>query len=258
MKKGTLTVVGTGIKFLGHVTQETLGWIQQADKLLYAVADPLTAQWLVKQNASAESLPNYFENQPRLVTYDAWADTILNYVRQGLQVCVVFYGHPGVYAYTPHKVMIEAQKEGIACLMLPGISAEDCLFADLGVDPCQNGYQCFEATDFVIRNRLIDPSMALVLWQVGVIGNAGPEIERAGEPGICILQEALERIYGATHKAILYEAAQCAITSPKIQILTIATLNQAEMTPISTLYIPSLRKAELNRMVLSRLGMAAS
>ena len=34
--------------------------------------------------------------------------------------------------------------------MLPGISAEDCLLADLGVDSAHNGLQSLEATDLLI------------------------------------------------------------------------------------------------------------
>jgi hypothetical protein len=37
--------------------------------------------------------------------------------------------------------------------MLPGISAEDCLFADLGIDPGIYGCQSYEATDFLANGR---------------------------------------------------------------------------------------------------------
>jgi len=37
--------------------------------------------------------------------------------------------------------------------MLPGISTEDCLYADLGVDPGLIGSQNFEATDFIVSGR---------------------------------------------------------------------------------------------------------
>jgi hypothetical protein len=32
-------------------------WIKQADKLLFAVADPVTAKWLQTLNPTAEALP---------------------------------------------------------------------------------------------------------------------------------------------------------------------------------------------------------
>ena len=48
--------------------------------------------------------------------------------------------------------------------MLPGISSEDCLFADLGVDPGVSGCQSYEATDFLMNAPIIDSSTQLILW----------------------------------------------------------------------------------------------
>jgi len=38
--------------------------------------------------------------------------------------------------------------------MLPAISSEDCLYADLGVDPATTGNASYDATDFLLRNPL--------------------------------------------------------------------------------------------------------
>ena len=54
--------------------------------------------------------------------------------------------------------------------MIAGISAEDCLFADLGFDPASTGCLTFEATDFLIHNRRVDPTCLVILWQIGVVG----------------------------------------------------------------------------------------
>ena len=61
--------------------------------------------------------------------------------------------------------------------MLPGISAEDCLFADLGVDPAEAGCQSYEATRFLERRPAIEPRAALILWQIGVVGSANHSAE---------------------------------------------------------------------------------
>ena len=63
-------------------------------------------------------------------------ERILSYVRRGLNVCVVFYGHPGVHP--GHESIRRARMEGFSASKLPGISAEDCLFAELGIDPSKN------------------------------------------------------------------------------------------------------------------------
>ena len=55
--------------------------------------------------------------------------------------------------------------------MDPGISAEDCLYADLGLDPGTVGCTHFEASQLLFYRRLIDTSAWLVLWQVDVVGD---------------------------------------------------------------------------------------
>ncbi|MFK9297939.1 hypothetical protein ACJEJR_24330, partial [Escherichia coli] len=55
--------------------------------------------------------------------------------------------------------------------MEPGISAEDCLYADLGIDPGIVGCQHFEATQFMLYRRVIDTAGYLILWQVGAAGD---------------------------------------------------------------------------------------
>jgi hypothetical protein len=57
---------------------------------------------------------------------------------------------------------------GVSARMLPGVSAEDNLIADLGVDPA--GLQSYEATGFLVYKYRFDTSAGLVLWQVGVLG----------------------------------------------------------------------------------------
>jgi Tetrapyrrole (Corrin/Porphyrin) Methylases len=75
---------------------------------------------------------------------------IIKYVKRDLRVCAVFYGHPGVFCTPSHESIRIARKLGYRATMLPAISAEDCLFADLGVDPGKHGCQSFEATDFLV------------------------------------------------------------------------------------------------------------
>ena len=63
------------------------------------------------------------------------AEAILEPVRAGKRVCAAFYGHPGVFVLPSHDAISRARAEGFEATMLPGVSAEDCLVADLGVDP---------------------------------------------------------------------------------------------------------------------------
>lgn len=207
METGSLTVVGTGIQLVGHLTLAAKAWIEQADLVLFAVADPVTAKWLHTLNATAQALPYNTDNTRRRETYCEMVETILAPVRQGLNVCAVFYGHSGVFADPAHEAIGQARREGFRAQMLPGISAEDCLFADLGLDPGKNGCQSFEATDFLIRRRQFDPTSALILWQIAFTGNLGFYKEIDHLHGTTVLTEVLETHYGSDHEVIVYEAS---------------------------------------------------
>ena len=52
-KAGSLTIVGTGIKVVAHTTIEAKAHMEQAEKLLFLVADPATSYWLSTLNATA-------------------------------------------------------------------------------------------------------------------------------------------------------------------------------------------------------------
>lgn len=257
MKTGSLTVVGTGIQLVGHLTLAAKASIEQADKVLFAVADPVTAKWLQTLNPTAEALPYNTNNQRRRETYREMVDRILAEVRQGLNVCAVFYGHPGVFAYPTHEAIKQARYEGFRAQMLPGISAEDCLFADLGIDPGRNGCQSFEATDFLIRRRKFDPTSALILWQIAMTGNLGFEREKSQMRGLKVLSEVLEMHYSSDHEVIVYEAAvYYPVCEPVIQHILLSKLAEVGITSVSTLYVPPQAPAPIDSEMMSRLGMS--
>jgi uncharacterized protein YabN with tetrapyrrole methylase and pyrophosphatase domain len=247
MKRGSLTVVGTGHK-IAQITPAATACIQGADKVFYAV-DPVAGAWLRKVNPTAESLDKcYAVGKDRLDTYEEMVERILEAVRRNLKVCVAFYGHPGVFAYSPHEAIRRAQAEGFSANMLPGISAEDCLWADLEIDPSL-GYRGFEATDFLVYTRRLDTSTALILWQIGLIAvDTYYEKHEVWNPeGLRVLTDVLEEAYSPTHKVIVYESAAFSICRPLVQHLPLARLPQARITTASTLYVPPLRANGLAR-----------
>src|SRR5437016_5801751 len=98
--RGSLTVVGTGYLMGAHLTAEARTSIERAEKVFYAVGDVPTESWIRTLNSTAESLRSlYGEGKDRLLTYEEMIERILSAVRQGLDVCAAFYGHPGVCAY---------------------------------------------------------------------------------------------------------------------------------------------------------------
>jgi hypothetical protein len=254
MASGSLTIVGTGIQ-LGQASLEARTSIAAADKVLYLVADALTIGWILKLNPAAESLHVFYRrHRPRLVSYEKMTERMLGFVRDGLNVCAAFYGHPGVFVYPAHEAIRRARKEGFRARMLPGISAPDCLFADLGLDPAQTGCQCFEASDFLICRRRFDTSSALILLQIGVIGEPGYK-RRCNRRGLRILAETLQQYYPPGHEIILYQAAQYPLCDPVVERVALAELPRAAVTVGTTLYVPPGRAARPQPAMLRRLRL---
>lgn len=163
-------------------------------------------------------------------------------MRRGVAVCAAFYGHPGVFVWPSHEAIARARQEGYPARMLPAISAEDCLFADLGLDPARFGCQSFEATDFVVSGRLFDPTALLVLWQVGGIGKTDSDFS-APEQALPGLVERLARHYPADHELILYCAASLPVCEPVITRVPMESLPATAFDPMATLVVPPLPRS---------------
>jgi uncharacterized protein YabN with tetrapyrrole methylase and pyrophosphatase domain len=257
MSRGSLIIVGTGIQAAGQITIEARTCIEQADKLLYLVTEPIAKQYLVGLNSTAESLEHFYEEgKDRFTTYMEMVDRILDEVRKGVSVCVAFYGHPGVFVLPSHEAIRRAREEGFYVRMLPGISAEDCLFADIGLDPALPGCQNFEATDFLIRKRRVDTGCSLILWQIGVIGIVSYQNVDYSAKHLDVLSEYLEKLYGPDHKVIIYEASLYPMFDPITQVVPICRIPEAKVSPLSTLYVPPTNAhAPPDKGMLERLGM---
>jgi len=237
-RKGSLVIVGTGIRAVRHVTAESRDEISRADKLFYLVADAVSEGWIKTLNPTAESLAScYVRGKSRMVAYRRMISQMLTSVRAGARVCAAFYGHPGVFVYPSHEAIRLARKEGYEAQMLPGISAEDCLFADLGIDPSRSGCQSFEATDFLIFRRKFDPSSSLLLWQAGIVGSMIYR-PRNVNSGLRALARYLAGYYGGQHEVVLYEASPLPLFHPVIRSTTINKLPTAGVSSAMTLFVP--------------------
>jgi uncharacterized protein YabN with tetrapyrrole methylase and pyrophosphatase domain len=257
MQLGSLTIVGIGYRIAGQITPEAESSIRDAQKLFYLTSNRSTAAWLHKLNPTAESLwTSYAAEKDRQKTYDEMVERIAGAVRQGLEVCAAFDGHPGVCAKPTHEAIRRVRAEGFQAAMLPGISAEDCLFADLGVDPA-GGCQSFEATDFVVRKREIDPSSALILWQIGLVGYMGHSDQRLwSREGLSALVDVLRQRYPPAHEVVVYEISQYPFGDPHIQRVPLARLAESDVSIWSLLFVPPKSVPKINRRMMARLGIA--
>ncbi|KAK5994758.1 hypothetical protein PT974_03141 [Cladobotryum mycophilum] len=243
MAQGSLTIVGSGIRSIAQFTLEAISYIEAADKVFYAVSDPSTEGFIVDKNKNAVDLFKYYDNNKiRANTYIQMAEVMLQAVRAGHNVVGVFYGHAGNFVTPSRRALTIARNEGHSARMLPAISAEDCLFADLLIDPSYPGSQTVEATDLVIRGRPLVTTSHVIIYQPGIVGQFSFSFGGIKNDKFQTLALRLQTEYGPNHPIVNYKAAISPLGQPTIQRYTIADLFKDEtkrtIDATSTFYIP--------------------
>ena len=253
---GSLVCVGLGMTLGSHLGPLARSHIKQADVVFAGLSDGIVELWLQRMHRDVRSLQVYYrEGKSRMQTYREMVEAILTEVRAGKRVCGVFYGHPGVFAWAPHKAIEVARGEGYAAHMEPGISAEDCLYADLGIDPGRVGCQHYEASQLLFYRRRIDPTAYLVLWQVGLVGDQSLARFSTGPAYRQLLIEVLSRDYPPEHEVIIYRAPTLPIQQARIERLPLGELPQAEVGMADTVVVPPARALSVDHEMRARLDV---
>lgn len=253
-QRGTLAVVGTGIQ-VGHWTIQARRWIESADKVVYCVGDSASEHLIRQLNPTAESLYTFYGNgKPRIDTYNQMVERTLECVRQGLKVCMAFYGHPGIFVYPSHEAIRRARLEGHRAFMLPAVSSIDCLFADLGIDPVV-GCQMVEATSLLIRKVRLDTGVYVIVWQGAAVGDLGFNFAGFDGRNVPVLRDILVSIYGPEFECTIYEAAQYPVCDPVIKKVRLDELANSHLTGISTICLAPRAHAPIDAEMVQRLGI---
>ncbi|MBE5314233.1 MAG: hypothetical protein H4O13_02405 [Xanthomonadales bacterium] len=243
--RGQLACVGLGMMLGAHLTPRSRGWLEAADVVFVAASEALVEQWVATLNPRIVSLQGlYAVGKPRQRTYREMAEAMLAEVRAGKRVVGAFYGHPGVFAQVPHAAIAQARAEGFEAVMDPGISAEDCLYADLGLDPGKVGCAHYEASQLLFYRRTLDTSAWLVLWQIGLAGDRTYAVRASTVEQRQQMVDRLLRDYPSDHPVTIYEAAVLPINRPRIETVPLGQLAQATLHMHSTLVVPPARPLE--------------
>lgn len=243
-----------------HITPLSRSYIEKADVVFSLMSDGIVELWVQEMHPDVRSLqPYYSEGTSRLISYKAMIEAMLTEVRAGKKVCGAFYGHPGVFAWVPHRAIELAREEGYAAHMEPGVSAEDCLYADLGIDPGKYGCAHYEASQFMFYQRRIDPSAYLILWQVGVAGDQSLARFSTGSAYRQVLVDILARDYPLDHEVIIYQAATLPIQRARVERVRLGELVDAKIDLQATLVLsPAVAQVrdEAVRALLTKLELA--
>lgn len=165
----------------------------------------------------------------------------------------MLYGHPTTFADPGLQAIIAAQKQSIETIILPGISVENCLYADLRIDPGQFGCLHVEATELLLYDKILDPTAHLCVWQVGMIGNrAAPQVNQRARH-LDLLGFKLQNYYPKNHTVYLYEASVYPTVEPQIHQFLLDEIESQSISTLSTLYIPPLPQRQINQEILNNL-----
>jgi hypothetical protein len=254
--RGSLIVVGTGIRIVGQLTIEAIAWMKSAEKLLFDVADEFAEDILQRLNPTgAESLKRFYEaGKPRLDTYKEMVNYTLAHVRAGKRTCLAVYGHPGVFTFPTNEAIRMAKAENYTARMIPGISAEDCLFADMRIDPGSHGCQSFEATYFLTHKLSIDPSSVLILWQIGVVGQRVYPPSGHDFAALPLLVERLSDHYPPDQLCELYWAPTLFGLEAEVHPIALSELAKSNIPPGATLCIRPTRPPARDEAMIRRLN----
>ena len=247
-----LIVVGSGIKSISHLTEETKRVIQNADKVVYLINEDNLKQWIQREAKKSESLDSiYFSSEKRIEAYQALTNHIIEEYKKVSILCVVFYGHPTVFADSALNAVRQIKKEGGEAIILPAVSAQDCLFSDLEIDPGDQGCFSIEATELVLFERSIDVHAHLILWQVANFGRT--DGKKANK--LSILKDYLSYYYQADYSICLYEAPSLPTSSPRIEWIQLCHMDQSVISSITTVYIPPIENKAISNKYLRLLNL---
>ena len=255
-QRGSIACVGLGMTLGSHLSPLARSHIEQADVVFAALSDGIVEMWLESIHPDVRSLqPYYGEGKSRMITYREWVQVMMAEVRSGRKVCAVFYGHPGVFAWSPHEVIKVARAEGFPAHMEPGISAEDCLYADLGIDPGRYGCQHYEAGQLLFYETCINPAAYLVLWQVGLVGDRSLKRFSTGPEYRQLLVDVLEQDYPLDHEVVIYRGATLPVQQPRIRRVALRDLPATGVTAEETVILPPASTLRPNQVVRAQLAL---
>ncbi|OGV37762.1 MAG: methylase [Legionellales bacterium RIFCSPHIGHO2_12_FULL_35_11] len=247
-----LIVTGSGIKSVAHITEETKKVIQGADKVLYLVHEDTLKEWILREAQEAESLePIYFSSNKRVDAYHKITAYIISEYKKVACLCIVFYGHPTVFADSALQAVKQIKADGGDAVILPAISSMDCLFSDLEIDPGDQGSFSIDATELLIYEKPLDTSTHVILWQGANLGTH--DLNQTKK--LHVLSDYLNHYYADEHPVCIYEAAVYPSKKPRIDWTTVNELSKTKINASSTLYIPPVNRGELSHKYLSLLEM---
>lgn len=244
-----IIIVGLGIKFYSHLTQETVKVIQQSNVVYYLANNDPFNQWIESNAKNAIDLsPQYFSESNRADTYSHIAELLIDDVKKQKHLCFAIYGHPTFLVQISTLIKEKSKHSSIEVTVLPAVSSLDCMMADLFINPGNGGMSIHEATELLLYSKPIDTTSHLILLQIGAIAKQGHQFDYP-KRGLSLLKQYLIQFYSGDTPISLYEASTLPGKGAVTSSIPLSTLSTASTTTLTSLYIaPQTRKSADNTM----------
>lgn len=237
-------ILGSGIKTISHLTNESVELIESAAKVFYLVNEPIMKKFLSDISKDSFDLDEiYFSHNYRVKSYTKIVDKIICYATKNKDedLAVVFYGHPYFCAEIGLEIKKIALTKNIPVKTFSAVSSLDCMYSDLDIDPAQHGMQIYETTHFINYPKIFDITSHLVLLQIGFI-ESQEVINRSYDngSGLSKLKSILiqKHKYPLEHICVSYEASLYKDVSPVIHYISLNDIETFKFSSISMLVIP--------------------
>lgn len=200
---------------------------------------------------------SYKKDELRLEAYFHMASKIIEESLVNGKATLALYGHPTVFAFPPYLIHRVAKLLNKKVKIISGVSAMDCLLADLVIDPATNGMLTYEATDLLMTRRMILPDVPLMIWQVGTVETSLYNTLQNTPSRFKKIKEYLLEFYPASQPVFAYFA-----NSIKDQNSLVYTIKLGEIEDYAsilgsgiTIYIPpAYKRTNIDEEILQNLN----
>lgn len=254
-------IVGIGMLGQHQLTREVEAALRRCKEIFVLHYEPTLIKYFAEFCPNVIDLSSsYQQGAAREKIYETIGHRVLMAGQANPPVGLALYGHPVVFVSPTNVIVRQSEALGLRTKVLPGISAMDCLFVDLNLDPAADGLQMYEATDMLLRQRPVQPDVPCLIWQIGSVGN----LRYSTEPNflkpeyLTRLKDYLLRFYPGEHEAVIAVTPVIPIAKPKLLRVVLRELDKMydRISSVDTLFIPPTHHRQVSDVEF--LGMVSS
>jgi len=256
-----LYLVGLGIRGPAQVTRETEAILRRCTRIYYAHTDPAVGAYLRQLCPRVFNLAGYHAHgRSHRRTYDAIAAALTRGATRRPPVAFAVFGHPLVYVSLANWLLARPPR-GLRVKALPAVSALDCLFVDLHLNPADAGLQMFDANQLLLKRRPLQPDVPCLIWQPATVESTYATTAWSRPQRFHRLRDYLLGFYPKEHRVVLaLSATTSRRTAPRLKRIALGRLEQArrEIDAGATLFIPATHDRPVADEAFKKLALSAA